>query len=49
MISRTQTRTTLITMRLPDIKWVSEQEWGRGGTGRLFRNSRVGAEGKGII
>ena len=50
MISRAQAGTTSTTMRLPGIKWVSEQEgWGRGGTGRLFRNSRIRAEEKGII
>ena len=37
-------------MRLPGIKWVSEQEgWIRGGTGRLFRKSRIWAGGKGVI
>ena len=50
MILRTQTGTKSTAMRLPGIKWVAEQEgWGRGGTGRLFRKSRIWAEGKGII
>ena len=50
MISRTQTGTKSTTTRLPGIKWVSEQEGcGGGGTGRLFRNSRIRAEEKGII
>ena len=50
MILRTQTGTKSTAMRLPGIKWASEQEgWGRGATGRLFRKSRVWAEGKGII
>ena len=50
MILRTQTGTISTAMRLPGIKSVSEQEgWGRGVTGRLFRKSRIWAEGKGII
>ena len=49
MISRTQTETKSTDIRLPGIEWVSEQGWVRGGTGRLFRKSRIWAEGKGII
>ena len=47
-ISRTQSGTTSTAMRLPGITQNKKDgKWG--GMGRLFRNPRIGAKGKGIV